>query len=188
MTEQGTPPPEGATPSEPQAPAGVTPTEPTPDVSNGQRDATHETEADTDDGRDAQQPPAEVLKALRAERRRARELEKELNTHRAADKAREDAGKTELQRVSEERDVAVARANSLERAKQATDVAAEFGVPDWADELAQDEDTRTMRTHAQRIRDRLGRTSPGMDGGVRGVGVPPAAQSMDDMIRRGFGR
>jgi acetylornithine deacetylase/succinyl-diaminopimelate desuccinylase-like protein len=93
-----------------------------------------------------------------------------------------------MQRVTEERDALLARVSEMERAKQAVDVATEFGVHEWADELAKDEDTRAMRAHAQRIRDRLGRTSPGMDGGVRGMGVPPSPQGMDDMIRAGVRR
>src|SRR5262245_63328482 len=183
MSEQGT---EGAKPPETPAPGGAMPPEPPPAADAG-REAPPPAESE-EERREAQLSSEEVLRALRSERRNQRETEKQLRQLQEAERQRQDAGKSELQRVTEERDELAQRVSVLERTKQASEVAVEFGVPEWAEELAQDEDTRTMRAHAQRIRDRLGRTSPGMDGGVRGMGIPPAPQSMDDMIRAGVRR
>ena len=162
---------------------------PTPDPTTndgGRRDADSDAQRD-DDRRDAELSPADLQKALNASRKEARENARELKRLRDAEKAREDANKSELERAVERAEAAEARAATLERANQARDVAAEFGIPNWADELANDPDTRTMRAHAERIRQRINPGSPGMDGGVRGLGAPVQPSSMDDLIR-GVGR
>jgi len=177
----------GVTPPTAPEGTGATPTPPQTPPPEPPRDAPADGN-DDDAQRDAGASVDDLRKALNSERRSRRDSERELKALRDAAKAREDAEKTDLQRATERAEAAEARANVLERQAEAVKIAAEFQVSDWSDELAGDPDTRTMRAHAQRIRDRLGRGSSGMDGGVRGSGVPPVAQSMDDMIRRGFGR
>jgi hypothetical protein len=181
-------PPGGVTPPTTPEGTGVTPTPPPTPPPEPTRDAGTDGTTDDDARRDAGASVDDLRKALNAERRSRRELDREIRALREADKAREDASKTDLERAVERANAAEARASALERQAEATKIAAEFQVSEWAEELAGDPDARAMRAHAQRIRDRLGLRSGGMDGGVRSTGVPPAPQSMDDMIRRGFGR
>lgn len=192
MSEQGTA-DAGATPA-PSNEGGATPPA-TPGAGSATLPAHPPTEPEreapsTDENEDPREAGLgeEGRRLLREARKAAKDAERELKSLREEKKTREDAEKTELERATEERDTLRSERDALLRAKQATEVAIEFGVPEWADELATNEDTRTMRAHAQRIRDRLGRTSPGMDGGVRGLGLPPSPQSMDDMIRQGARR
>ena len=180
--------PGGVMPPAPPEGAGVTPTPPTTPPPDPARDAGAGGNDGDDAARDAGASVDDLRKALNAERRSRRELDREVKALRDAEQAREDAGKSDLQKALDRATAAEARASALERQADAVKIAAEFSVPEWAEELGGDPDTRTMRAHAQRIRERLGRGSTGMDGGVRSTGVPPAAQSMDDMIRQGFGR
>lgn len=129
----------------------------------------------------------EGQRLLREARKAARDSERELKRLRDAETARTDAEKTELQRATERAEAAEAKAAGMERERQAQSIAIEEGIPEWWEEL-RGEDTRTLRAHAQRLRERLGRSSPGMDGGARGLGVPASAQSMDDLIRGGARR
>ena len=170
--------------------AGETPTETTPPADSGRRDADAEAERE-EARRDASASPDDLRRALDASRKAERQAARELKRLQDAEKAREDANKTELQRATERADAAEAKASALERQIAAQAIAAEFGVPQWADELRGDADTRSMRAHAQRIRERLGLSGtpgPGMDGGVRSLGAPPQPQSMDDLIRGGVRR
>jgi hypothetical protein len=194
MSEQGTVPGAtpgamqqgGATPPEPGA-SGAMPPAQLPTEREPEREAPPR-ESEPEDEREAQLGE-EGRRLLRDERRARKDAEKRLKTLEDADKARRDAAKTDLERVTEERDALKAERDALLRKGQATEVAAEFGIAEWADELAGDEDTRTMRDHARKIRERLGRSAgPGMDGGVRGLGLPPQPQSMDDLIRQGVRR
>jgi hypothetical protein len=189
MSEQGT---HGATPSEPTAgatPATTPSTGATPEAQSPSPDPAREAQGDGEhtDPREAGLGE-EGRRLLRETRQAQREAERELKALREEKRARDDAGKSEVQRLSERADEAERRANAAERRIQSVEVAAEFGISEWADELASDSDTRTMRAHAQRIRERLGRGTPGMDGGVRSYGQPPQARSMDDLIREGSRR
>jgi len=177
----------GVTPPAPPAGTGVTPSPPAPEPDPARREAGGDQGDDDQAQRDAALDREELTKALNRERRTRREADRELKRLRDAEAARTDAEKTELQRATERAEAAEARLASMERAALAQQVAREEGIPDWADELRGD-DARALRTHAQRIRERLGRVAPGMDGGARGLGVPPAPQSMDDLIRAGARR
>lgn len=176
--------PGGVTPPEPPG-TGVTPTPtptpPPPDPPGDPGDGGTDDDVSRDAGVD------DLRKALNSERRTRRDLARELKGLQDAEKARADATKTDIERATDRAEAAERRVSELERTTEAAKIAAEFQIPQWADELAADLDTRAMRAHAQKIRERLGGGS-GMDGGVRGLGVPPAATSMDDMIRKGFGR
>lgn len=132
-----------------------------------------------DDRLTAEQLREQLLAARRAEKR----AERELGRYRKADQARTDAEKSDLERAVERAEAAEARAKALERANQAREVAAEFGIGQWVDELTNDDDARTMRAHAQRIQARLNPGSPGMDGGVRSLGVATQPGRFEDLIR-----
>lgn len=145
---------------------------------------------DTDDREEAVTSVDDLQSRLRASRRAEKALNRELERFRQAEKAREDANKTELQRATERAEAAESKVAALERTNLAQQIAAEVGIPDWADKLDGD-DARSMRADAQRIRDRLpnsGSVSPGMEGGVRGLGALPQPSSMDDLIRGGTRR
>lgn len=141
---------------------------------------------DTDDREEAVTSVDDLQSRLRASRRSEKALNRELERFRQAEKAREDATKSEVQRAVERAEAAEAKAASLERANSAREVAAEFGIAQWVDELVNDPDVRTMRAHATKIRERLNPgASVGMEGGVRGLGAVPQPSSMDDLIRGG---
>lgn len=131
----------------------------------------------------ADQLREQMLAARRAEKR----AERELDRYRKAEKARQDSEKSDLERATERAEAAEAKARTLERTIAAREIANEYGITEWLDELTGDADVRTMRAHAQRIRDRLNPGAPGMDGGVRSLGVTQPAR-MDELIRRGAGQ
>ena len=150
------------------------------------RTAADAAERETEDREEAVTSVDDLQARLRASRRAEKAQARELERYRNAEKAREDANKTELQRATERAEAAESRVAALERTNLAQQIAAEVGIPDWADKLDGD-DARSMRADAQRIRDRLhpGGVSPGMEGGVRGLGALPQPSSMDDLIRGG---
>lgn len=184
----------GATPT-PGSTGGVTPPEPSPgaDVTlspapapgeGDRRDADPAADSDADAQRDAALSAADLKTALTASRQAERKAARELKRYQDAERAREDANKTELQRAIERAETAEAQASKLEREKQAANVAAEFGLePGWVEELFKDPDTRSMREHARRLQERLRGRSPGMDGGVRSLGVPTTPNVFEDQIR-----
>ena len=158
-------------------------TAPAPGGSRDTDDADAERDAEA---RDNALSVDELKRQLRAARRGARDADRELKTLRDREQARADAEKTELERATERAEAAEARVAALERQNLAQQIAAEAGIPEWADKL-DGNDARAMKADAMRIRERLNPGSPGMEGGVRSFGVPPQAGRMDDLIR-GAGR
>jgi hypothetical protein len=145
-------------------------------------------------GRDAQPPVDDLRRALDSERQRARELEREVRRLADAEAARADASKPELERersrADRERqraDAAEAKVAVMERDALARQVAAEAGIATLWHRLSGD-DVRALRADAGRLREELGLGSGSLDGGVRGVGVPPKPQTMDEIIRAGARR
>lgn len=171
----------GVTPPETPDRASVTPTgQPSPpDSGTRDADATGNTDRDADTGA---LDRAELAKALQAERRRSREIERELKRLSDAEKTRTDAEKTELERVAERAETAERRVAEMEREALSRQVAGEAGIPQLWHRL-RGEDVRALRADAQRMREELGLASGALEGGVRSDGVPAAAQSMDDLIR-----
>lgn len=172
----------GATPPEPSPGAGVTPSPAPASDDRDRRDA--DPAAERDEGtRDATLSPDDLKAALTASRQAERKAARELKRLQDAEKARTDAEKSDIERATERADAAEARASALERQIAAQQVATEFGIGQWVDELQGDKDVRTMREHARRIQERLRGQSPGMDGGVRSLGVPDQASAFEDQIR-----
>lgn len=173
----------GETPPEPSPGAGATPS-PAPASGEGdRRDADPGADRDAEAQRDAALSADDLKNALSASRQAERKAARELKRYQDAERLREDANKTELERAVERANAAEARASALEREKHAATVASEFGIGPWVEELLGDPDTRSMREHARRIQERLRGQSPGMDGGVRSLGVPSASPTFEDQIR-----
>lgn len=163
--------------------------QPHPDTATAPGDSRDTADANADrdaEARDNALSADDLRRQLRAARRAERDAERELERYRNAEKARADAEKSELQRATERAEAAEARVAALERQNLAQQIAAEAGIPEWADKL-DGNDARTMKADAIRIRERLNPGSPGMEGGVRSLGVQPQAGRMDDLIR-GAGR
>jgi DNA-binding transcriptional MerR regulator len=172
----------GATPPEPSLGAGATPSPAPASDDRDRRDADSDAERD-ESGRDAELSPDDLRQALSASRQEARRTARELKRLQDAERKRLDAEKSELERTVERAEAAEARASALERQIAAQQVATEFGIGQWVDELQSDKDVRAMREHARRIQERLRGQSPGMDGGVRSLGVPDQSNAFEDQIR-----
>jgi hypothetical protein len=141
-----------------------------------------------DDRLTVEQLREQVLAARRAEKR----AERELGRFRKADQARADAEKSELERASERAETAERRLAEMERAELAKDIAREAGIPALWQRLS-GVDSRSLRADALRLREELTALgtlpqTPGMDGGVRSLGNPPAPSRFEDMIRGSAGR
>lgn len=187
----GATPPEpnpGVIPGQPPDPAGVTPPgspAPTPHTGTGDPPG-----GGTDGGTagDPHVPDAGLRTALDSERQRGKELEKELKAIRAQEKARADAEKSELEKLSERAESAESRVRIMERESLARQIANEHGIPQLWHRLSGD-DARALRADAGRLRTELGLGEGALDGGVRSTGAPSSATpSMDELIRQGAGR
>jgi hypothetical protein len=177
---------EGVTPSESPQGTGATPNPATAPANGDGRDAQSEGD-DREARRDAETLPGEDIKAaLKAERERARTLERELKRVQAREKERADAEKNDLERATERAETAEARIATMEREMLARQVANEAGIPSLWHRLV-GSDVRTLRADAMKAREEMGLTEGALDGGVRGQGASPT-QSMDDLIRGGVRR
>jgi hypothetical protein len=167
--------------------AGATPSPASPPSDGDRRDADSGAQTDADSQRDASLSADDLRKVLDASRQEARRAQRELKRYQDAEKAREDANKTELQRMTERAESAERRVAEMERSELAKDIAREAGIPTLWHRLT-GTDARSLRADALRIREELQSIgalpeTPGMDGGVRSLGVPPQPGRFEDMIR-----
>lgn len=124
---------------------------------------------------------------LLASRRNEKRLQRELDRFQKAEKARADAEKTELERVTERAETAERELATMRRNELAKDAAREAGIPNLWHRLSGN-DVRSLKADALRVREELQalgliQTPPGMEGGVRSLGAPPQPARMDELIR-----
>lgn len=121
-------------------------------------------------------------KALSEARLEAKRQKARADTLEAEQKKREDAEKSELEKVTGERDELQTRITTLEREGRARSAAAEAGVPDLWDRLKGDT-VEELLEDAKAIAERFGRRVPGTD---LGAGARPGTTTagMNERIRR----
>lgn len=133
-------------------------------------------------------------KALDDERKRSRELERRAKEAEGRLAEIENAGKSELERITAERDSLKERVAELERGESERDrndrarsAATAAGIPDLWDRLKGDTDDELAKD-AKAVAERFGVSPSSRD---LGAGARPAARSkegMNDRIRRSRGR
>ena len=180
----------GGTPGESPSATGETPEPGTSATEDASREGERQPEANADRRED----DGGLRRALESERESRRRAEREAKTLRDEIAKRDDAGKSDVERLTgiaarekERADAAEARVAKFERDTLAREIATEAGVPEWWDTLTGD-DARSLRASANKVRERLGAGRGSLDGGVRGLGGPPTPESMDDLIRAGARR